>query len=224
MIFSRKQYLFFIITMIILIVVSYNYIDRDVSMYFIHNADIYREFGKTMSAIGESHWYFATAILGALYYTYIKQNPIYKQRFLFLLYINLFSGLISLIAKIFFGRLRPWKLEEPENSYGFLVMQNPDFTLLESVKFQINILIENSTPYVSFPSGHTTTSMAVFTYMMILFPRYLYLWFSITLVSITSRVLANDHFISDLMAGTLVGVISTLYIYSKMKDKIAKNY
>ncbi len=220
MIFSKTQYLFFILTMIVSIIFSYYYIDRDVSMYFIQHADTYKQIGKTVSTMGESHWYIATAIFGALYFTYVKKNAIYQQRFLFLLYINIFSGLVSLISKMLFGRLRPWKLENGENGFGFLIAQNPDFTLLENIKYQIDMTIQNSTHYTSFPSGHTTTSMALFTYMMIFFPRYIYLWLSITIVSLASRILANDHFISDLMAGTLVGVISTLYIYSKMKDKI----
>lgn len=206
------------------IVLSYHYIDKDVSLYFIQNADTFKQFGKSVSTIGESHWYIGSAILGALYFTYIKKNSIYKQRFLFLLYINIFSGLISLISKMFFGRLRPWKLENGDTGYGFLIAQNPDFTLLENINYQIEMLMQNSTHYTSFPSGHTTTSMAVLTYMMILFPKYIYLWVSFTIVSLASRILANDHFVSDLIAGTLVGVISTLYIYSKMKEKIAKNY
>lgn len=206
--------------MSVAIFLSYHFIDRDISMYFIEHADTYKQFGKSMSTIGESHWYIGVAVFGALYYTLVKKNSVYKNRFLFLLYINIFSGLVSLIAKMLFGRLRPWKLENGENSYGFLITQNPDFSFLENINYQISMTIQNSTHYTSFPSGHTTTSMAVFTYMSILFPKYVYLWLSITLVSLMSRILANDHFVSDLMAGTLVGVLSTMYIYSKMKEKI----
>jgi membrane-associated phospholipid phosphatase len=142
---------------------------------------------------------------------------------LFLLYVNLFSGLISVILKPLFGRLRPWKLENGGDGYGFLIAQNPDFSFLENIRYQIEMLIQNSTHYSSFPSGHTTTSMAVFTYLMILFPRYAYVWISVTLLSLMSRIFANDHFVSDLLAGIIVGVLSTLFIYSKMKDKLEKN-
>jgi len=224
MIFSKKQYLVFIISSIVLIFLSYFYIDREISMYFIQNADTFKAFGKNVSKLGESHWYFAIAIFGAIYYTYVKKNEIYKQRFLFLLYINIFSGLISLITKPLFGRLRPWKLENGEDGFGFLIAQNPNFSFLENINYQITMILKDSTHYSSFPSGHTTTSMAIFTYMCILFPKYIYLWISITFVAVASRILANDHFISDLFAGSLVGVISTLYIYSKIKEKIAKNY
>ena len=220
MIFSKTQYFLFIILMSVAIFLSYHFIDRDVSTYFMERADVYKQFGKSMSTIGESHWYIGVAVFGALYYTLVKKNGVYKNRFLFLLYVNVFSGLVSLVLKMLFGRLRPWKLENGENDYGFLIAQNPDFSLLENINYQISMTLQNSTHYTSFPSGHTTTSMAVFTYMSILFPKYVYLWLSVTLVSLMSRILANDHFVSDLMAGTLVGVLSTMYVYSKMKDKI----
>lgn len=224
MIFSKKSYFIFIATMIALIIFSYFYIDRDVSMYFIAHADTYKIFGKKISIIGESHWYFIIAILGALYYTYIKRNKVFQQRFLFLLYVNIFSGLISIVLKMFFGRLRPWKLENGENRFGFLINENPDFTFMQDVHYQIKNLIENSTFYTSFPSGHTVTTMAVFTYAMILFPRYFYLWTTLAIMGVGGRILANDHFISDILAGSLVGILSALFIYSKMKEKIEKVY
>ena len=224
MIFSKKQYLFFILTLTFLIFLSYFYIDRDVSIYFIEHADTYKKFGKTLSTLGESHWYIGIAVLGALYYRFVGKNTLYLQRFLFLLYANLFSGLISVILKPLFGRLRPWKLENGENGFGFLLSQNPDFSFWENINYQITMLAKESTHYSSFPSGHTTTSMAVFTYMSLLFPKHIPLWGTITVIGVGSRILANDHFVSDILAGIIIGVLCTLFVYSKMKEKIEKVY
>jgi membrane-associated phospholipid phosphatase len=224
MIFSKKQYFIFLSIMISLIFLSYFYVDKSLSLYFIEHADTFKKFGKEVSVLGESQWYIGIAVLGALYYSFVKKNTLYKERFLFLLYANLFSGVISIILKPIFGRLRPWKLENQEDNFGFLFFQNPDFTFMQNLKYQIDMLMQNSTHYSSFPSGHTITSMAVLTYMLILFPRYAYLWISITLVAIMSRIFANDHFVSDILAGIIIGTISTLYIYSKMKEKIEKVY
>ena len=223
MIFSTKEILLWLALMTVLIVLSYNYVDKSVSLYFIEHADTYKAFGKSMSVIGESHWYIGAGVLGALYFTFVKRNALYKTRFLFLLYVNLFSGLVSIILKPLFGRLRPWKLENGEDGYGFLIAQNPDFTLWQNIEFQIHMLIKDSTHYSSFPSGHATTSVAVFTYLVLLFPKQTYLWLSITILSLMSRIFANDHFVSDLLAGIIVGALSTLFIYSKMKDSLEKN-
>lgn len=224
MIFSKLRLSLFVIVTLLLIVLSYLFVDKSVSLYFIEHADSYKVFGKFVSKLGESHWYIGIALLGIIYYKYFKENELYRQRFLFLLYVNLFSGVISVISKMLIGRLRPWKLENGGDEYGFLMTQNPDFTLWQNITYQVDIILKNSTHYTSFPSGHTTTSMAVFTYMMLLFPKQYYIWVPITLLAVSARVLANDHFISDLLAGMLVGVLSTLFICSKMKEKIEKVY
>lgn len=224
MIFSKKTYFLFIMSMIALIVFSYLYLDRDVCMYFIAHADTYKSLGKKISITGESQWYFIIAILGALYYTYIKQSRVYQQRFLFLLYANIFSGLTSIVLKIFFGRLRPWNLENGKHSFGFLINQNPDFTFLQDVHYQITMLMKHYANYASFPSGHAVTITTIFTYMTLLFPKYFYLWISLAIIGVGGRVLADDHFVSDILAGSLVGILSTLFIYSQMKKKIEKIY
>ncbi len=223
MIFSSREFILFTGTILLLMVFSYFYIDKNVSLYFIEHASTYKAFGKEASMLGESQWYIGVALLGILYYKFIKKNELYKQRFLFLLYANIFSGLISVVSKMFIGRLRPWKLENGGDAYGFLFTQNPDYTFMQNIHYQVTMLMQDSTHYTSLPSGHTTTSMAVFTYMMILFPKQYFIWIPITLLGVSARILANDHFLSDILAGTLVGVLSTLFIYSKMKEKIEKN-
>ncbi|MDF1877631.1 phosphatase PAP2 family protein [Sulfurimonas sp. SAG-AH-194-L11] len=224
MIFSKLQIALFISLMSLLIVLSYFYIDKTISLYFIEHADKYKSVGKELSKLGESHWYIGIALIGIFYYKFIKTNELYKQRFLFLLYANLFSGIISIITKMLIGRLRPWKLENGNDGFGFLIAQNPNFSFFENLSYQVSMLLKDSTHYTSFPSGHTTTSLTVFTFMMILFPKQYYVWIPITLLGVSARILANDHFLSDVLGGTLVGVLCTLFIYSKMKEKIEKIY
>ena len=221
MVVSQKKLLLFTAVTFVLIVLSYLFVDQTIAHYFIAHAKEYKAFGKTMSFTGESQWYIAIAVFGALYY--FKKSSRKMQKFLFLLYANLFSGFISLILKLIIARLRPWKLEHGGEAYGFLITQNPDFSFLEKLKYQFSILLADATPNTSFPSGHTTTLFVLFTYMSILFPRYIYLWLSFALFGASMRILANDHFLSDTLGGMLLGVLCTLYIYSKMKDKIEKN-
>ena len=220
MIFSKKVYFLFISTLISLILFSYFFLDRQVAEYFLANKPTYELIGDYISVMGESHWYLGTGLIGFLFFRYYKKNKLYEQRFLFLLYINLFSGIISLLLKWFFSRIRPWGLRPGHDEFGFLAFSNWDMSFLEKMKYHLTTLAESPTTYSSFPSGHTTTVFAVITYLSILFPKYIYLWLSIAVVLASSRVLANDHFISDLFAGVIVGVVSTLFIYSKMKDKI----
>ena len=220
MIFSLKTYSIAISIAIAFIIFSYFYLDRGVAEYFLANIPTFEHTGNTISILGESHWYLATGLLGFLFFKYYKKNRLYEQRFLFLLYINLFSGIISLLLKWLFSRIRPWGLRPGHDEYGFLAFQNWDMSFLEKMKYHFMTLAESPTTYSSFPSGHTTTVFAVVTYLSILFPKYLYLWLSLAIVVAGSRILANDHFISDLFAGAIVGTVATLFLYSKMKGRI----
>lgn len=220
MIFSKKQLFFYIITMLIAILFAYFFIDKTVAHYFVTHAATYEPIGDAISILGESHWYIGAGLLGFLFFKYYKPNELYKNRFLFLLYANLFSGLISLVSKFIFGRIRPWGMRHDGDEFGFLLFQNFDMGFVEKMKYHFATVTDAPTTYTSFPSGHSTTVFAVFSVLGILFPRYIWLWLSIAIITACSRILANDHFISDILAGSMVGVCSTLFIYSKMKGKI----
>ena len=220
MTFSKKEYFAFVSALISLIIFSYFFIDKPVAEYFLANIPTYEGVGDFISIFGESHWYLGCAVIGYLFFKYYKINKLYEQRFLFLLYVNLFSGIISLLLKWLFGRIRPWGLRGENDDYGFLLFQNFDMGFIEKMKYHLATVFESPTTYSSFPSGHTNTVFAVATYLTLLFPRYAYLWFGVSLTIASGRILADDHFVSDLFAGVIVGTISTMFLYSKMKDKI----
>lgn len=220
MIFSKKTYLLCLSAVIILIVISYFTIDKEVARYFLAEEKTYEHLGDIISISGESHWYIATGILGWAFFKYKKQNTLYANRFLFLLYSNLFSGLVSLILKNIFGRVRPWELKDNGDEFGFLLFKHFDAGIVEKFKIHFTTILDAPTTYASFPSGHTTTIFAFFTYISIFFPKYIYLWLSIAIFAASGRILASDHFVSDILAGACVGTISTMFIYSKMKTKL----
>ncbi|EDZ62753.1 phosphatase, PAP2 family [Sulfurimonas gotlandica GD1] len=222
MIFSKKAYIVYILTLVLLMIVSYFTLDIRVAHFFLADANTYEPIGDFISIFGESHWYIGTAVLGYFFFKFYKKNELYQQRFLFLLYINLFSGIISLFSKWIFGRIRPWGMRNGNEDYGFLLFQNWDMSFIEKMKYHFTTLADAPTTYSSFPSGHTTTVFTAFTFLVILFPRYIYIWLSFAIVLSCSRILANDHFVSDIFAGILVGTLSTIFLYSKLRKKIEK--
>lgn len=223
MIFSKLQYILYIASLLSLIIFSYFFLDIAIAKYFLSNADIYESIGDFISILGESHWYIGTAVIGFAIFKFFKKNELLKQRFLFFFYINIFSGLISLLSKFIFGRIRPWGMRNDGDEFGFLLFQNFDMGLIEKFKHHAITVFESPTTYTSFPSGHTTTIFAAFAYLSIFFPKYIYLWLSIAVVFASARLLDSDHFLSDIFAGLLVGTLSTMFIYSKMRRKLEKN-
>jgi len=223
MIFTKKSCLIYITLTITLIVVSYNYIDKSVAQFFIAHKATYEPIGDAISIFGESHWYLGVGILGMIYYTKRKPNPLYRARFAFLLYSSIFSGLLSILLKWTFGRVRPWGLRNDGDYYGFTLFRDFDMGFFDSIKEHFATIINSPTTHTSFPSGHTTTLFSAFTVLSILFPRYLWLWLTLAIFAASSRVLANDHFISDLLAGSIVGICATLFVYSKMRKRLEKD-
>ncbi len=220
MIFSKKQFIIFGSSILMFIILSYNFLDLSIAHYFLDHADIYRTLGKELSRAGESQWYFSIGIAGALYFHFIKKNTLYTNRFLFLLYANIFSGLTSLILKSLFGRLRPRMLDQESMHYGFSLFKDFSSNSFEQIQLHLTHLAHSFSSYTSFPSGHATTTFTIFTYLSLLFPKYIYLWLTVATLVAAGRVMATVHYLSDVVAGATLGIITTLYIYKKMKHKL----
>jgi len=65
-----------------------------------------------------------------------------------------------------------------------------------------------SPPNLSFPSGHATLSFATAAALAILIPRWRWAFFLAASLVATERVLENAHYLSDVVAGAGLGVIS----------------
>lgn len=69
--------------------------------------------------------------------------------------------------------------------------------------------------YNSFPSGHTTSAFAVFGLLAFLDSRKNRGWFYFAIAFLTgySRVYLFQHFVEDTYAGSMVGTVSSVFIY-----------
>ena len=217
---SKLQHSILLLVTLGLVTLFYNLFDKEIALYFINRYDAYNDIGKLISKAGESHWYMLIGLFGFLYYRYKRYNMLYASRYLFLLYVNLFSGIISILLKTFFARVRPWGLEDGTDRFGFLFFQNNSMSFIEKLQYYADQMIHHPGLYASFPSGHTITVMAVATYMSLFFSKYIPLWYALALVVASGRLLAADHYPSDIIAGTYIGVVSTLFLYSKMKSRL----
>lgn len=102
------------------------------------------------------------------------------------------SGLTVDVMKIGFGRARP-KLLFDAGLYGFAWFGwRPD--------------------HWSFPSGHTATIVALMTALWCLWPRHVLFYILMAAIVAGSRVVAGQHYPSDVMAGALIAVLTTRYV------------
>jgi membrane-associated phospholipid phosphatase len=73
--------------------------------------------------------------------------------------------------------------------------------------------------FSSMPSGHSITIASIGIALMILLPRFKYLWLFMAVIVAFSRVAVSAHYPSDVVFGFYVGTYSSLFIYYWMKNR-----
>ncbi len=103
------------------------------------------------------------------------------------------SGLLTDALKVVFARYRPMMLYR-NGHYGFIFFRLSPARVL------------------SFPSGHANTIAALATALYFIKPRYLLLYIFVALMVMASRVVIGEHFLSDVIAGAYLGILTTCYL------------
>lgn len=151
--------------------------------------------------IGKSHWILWSSglVCLGLLLTDARQFS-FRLRMLtgaawtylgFLFYTVAASGLLAIALKWCFGRARP-KLYGEVGPVAF----SP-------------FIFDGS--YTSFPSGHSTTVGALAAALAIIFPTWRWLIAVVAFWAAFSRIMVGAHYPSDVVAGTLLGVVFTYF-------------
>lgn len=182
------------IVMLLAGILSYFYLDIPVALWFngLKTTGFYLVF-KLMTRMGESQWYLAAGLLS--YLLLRKTKPAISSSGLLLFSSVALSGLAADLVKIVLGRARP-KLYFSETIFGF------DPFHLEHA-------------WISFPSGHSATAFSVASTLSILFPQYRIAFFLWAALIAFSRVATTQHYLSDVLAGSLLGAASTAFLYHR---------
>ena len=110
-----------------------------------------------------------------------------------------YTGLLTVIVKELFGRSRPYT---NSGTYDFY-----PFRFTESKR--------------SFFSGHSSTVMAVSTVMSSRSANFLWktAWYSAALLTSTARIYHDQHWLSDVAAGALIGYFAGRFIVRKAQNR-----
>ena len=122
----------------------------------------------------------------------------FKKRFLSLMVISsyLLSGLIAQILKYFILEARP-------------------AVFLEKIKYDYFITDVTLHNYHSFPSGHTASAFALAAVLSysVKNKKYSLLFLAGAILVGYSRIYLGQHFMDDVLAGSVVGVISAIFCW-----------
>ena len=117
---------------------------------------------------------------------------ILRERAVFVFAVLAASGIAAQLLKHLVGRARPKLM----NTFGAF-----HFDLL-SIKASL----------ASFPSGHATSVFAAATALCFMLPRWRTPLLGLALVIAVSRAVVGAHYVSDVVAGAMLGVMSTLVV------------
>jgi membrane-associated phospholipid phosphatase len=106
------------------------------------------------------------------------------------------SGFLASLSKHVIGRIRP--STDPEA----MVL---DFSVMAF-----------KTGWAAFPSGHATTAAAAAVALALCFPRHAWAWATVGALAAMSRALLGVHWLTDCLAGVVLGTVVALEIHRRM--------
>ena len=175
-------------------------------MYFMakHQDGLVREIFYRLTDAGHGTLYFVTIFFllivasGCKYFDlhYLEPEKLNKIILIcfFLLAALIIAGIATHVLKIFFGRWRPDTMIYTGVS-GFSW-----FNLAHDAK--------------SFPSGHSQLIWTVAVCLLLIYPRLIIFYLATAILVSFSRVMLNQHFVSDVVLGAYLGSIVPILINS----------
>jgi membrane-associated phospholipid phosphatase len=179
------------------------FFDKDIALFI--RASLTKETREAfipITNLGKADWYIVAALgtwlLGR--FMVLRAAPLrvahawdrLSRGGLFVIVSLAYSAVIIHILKLTVGRARPKALFR-EDFYG-----------AKPLAFDTDLS--------SFPSGHSQTVWAVMSVLIILFPRRWPVFVSWAVLVSSSRVVVGAHFPSDIIMGSFIAVMSTLYV------------
>lgn len=188
------------------------FLDQETSLWFAQEShQAWRNAAREVTDIALGGYWFGLAILTYLLTKFVlprfarfslHERAVTNMRrwSVHMFFALLGSGLLLRVLKWAFGRQRPHRSE----TFDPLVFQ--PFT--------------HDWYFHSMPSGHTQVLFASAASFALLWPRGAGLFYLLAAVLSFTRVMTHQHFVSDVIAGALVGVYGTYWVRSALVKKV----
>ncbi|MCX6141424.1 MAG: phosphatase PAP2 family protein [Candidatus Kapabacteria bacterium] len=157
-----------------------------------HNTSELRQIGSGLEELGKSQWILGYCLIVTLV-AWRSMRSFAKQHIAFFVSVAA-SGILSNVIKVILCRPRP----------PLFIEQG--ITQWHLLGFQMEYI------WNSFPSGHATTGLAIAISGSAAYPRLKWLFWSVGLAIVLGRLMLNAHYLSDVIAGSLLGGVVAMWI------------
>ncbi len=195
--------------MILLIVICYLYADKNMVAYF-HSINTRRyQWMDTVQQLPALLLILSPVLIIAAYILTKNNNNKQLKEFLVSSSLSiLLANILKFPLKYVFSRY--W----PET----FVNNNPSFLRDGSYGFHP---FHWGVSYSSFPSGHAITITAFATCIWMIYPRLRWIAVTLTLSVLLALLLLYYHFLSDLLAGSYIGIMLSIFLNNYLRKKYA---
>jgi len=145
---------------------------------------------RQITKLGESHYYLIPAAI--LAFVCWRTRPVTARRAALLFMAVAGTGIAAIILKLLIGRMRPDLLL--------------DHGLTGFAPFRLD------SDFHSMPSGHSATILSVAVVAAAIWPRQAAAFVALGLAIALTRVFVGAHYLSDVIAGALLGGVGTLLV------------
>lgn len=193
---------------LIFIVISFFYFDTPIAQFF-ENPALERVYfySREITNVGLSTHYFIIALAGYIWarflysrFSFVRLGRTENQRRLTQVYSLFLFKCLALIGitlqlfKLVFGRLRPHASENFHNA------------TFEPISLHWH--------WHSFPSGHSQVLFTAATFCAVIWPRGRWFFLAAAFLLALTRVSTHQHFLSDMIAGGLLGYLGVLWLWN----------
>jgi membrane-associated phospholipid phosphatase len=183
---------------IVVCIVSYFFVDIPLALHFEKISPCLRKFSKTIShLIDADDQYLFWPVAYFFFRCLMKKEAIANRCLLIVITLPLTNVLVGLM-KAFFGRARP-ELFFASNEYGLTF-----FSMADS--------------FQSLPSGHACSIGALFGAFACFYPKAQWPLLVLALLLASVRIILTQHYLSDMIAGVVIGFLVSSWIYWMMKQ------
>jgi membrane-associated phospholipid phosphatase len=199
----NKSTIILCIAVLIAAAVSFLLVDLPLAVWLRSNrTELVKSIFETITFFGRSELYLIPTAVFFILFRKSRQKSAQKSLFIFSTVAA--SGILVDIIKVIAGRFRP-VLYFNRGLFGF------DFFHIDS-------------DYLSFPSGHSATAMSIMVALGKLFPEFRFLFYVTGAIIASSRAVITAHYLSDVITGALIGVLTSVFLYKRFfRDRIVNS-